>query len=125
MARKDPQEKKALSYALDRRNDYGEHDKGSRTSIRRNKRAPNRADRHRERQVLAAATGVVAVDVAEDVTVRLLVKKSMWFTKRWRKWRDAPLADIVEDQLRRRASAGMADPATVEARIERIRSRAR
>lgn len=125
MSRKDPQEKKALSYARDRRNDYGENNKSSRKNIRRNKRTPNRADRHRERQVLAAATGAVAVDVAEDVTVRLLVKKSMWFTMRWRKWRDAPLADIVEYQLRRRASTGMADPATVEALIERIRSRTR
>lgn len=35
MTRRDPQEKKALSYAKDRRNDYGENDKGSRKGIRR------------------------------------------------------------------------------------------
>jgi hypothetical protein len=63
MARRSPQETKALSYAKDRRNDYGENDKSSRKNIRRNKRIPNRADRHRERQVLAAATGC---DVATD-----------------------------------------------------------
>ena len=42
MARRSPQEKKTLSYAKDRRNDYGENDKSSRKSIRRNKRVPNR-----------------------------------------------------------------------------------
>ncbi len=126
MARRDPQEKKALSYARDRRNDYGENDKSSRKNIRRNKRFPNRADRHRERQVLTAAAGsVVAMEAAEQVEIRLLAKKSMWVTKRWRKWRDAPLAEVVEYKLRRRARTGMEDPAVVEARIERIRRRVR
>jgi hypothetical protein len=104
MARRDPQEKKALGYAKDRRNDYGENDKGSRKSIRRNKRVPNRADRHRERQVLSTAVGfVVAAEQAERAEVRLLAKKSMWMTKRWRKVRDAPLAEFVAARLRRRA----------------------
>ncbi len=35
MARRTPQEKKALSYVKDRRNDYGENDKSSRKNIRR------------------------------------------------------------------------------------------
>lgn len=39
--RRSPQEKKALSYARDRRNVYGENDKSSRKNIRRNKRSPN------------------------------------------------------------------------------------
>jgi hypothetical protein len=126
VARRDPPEKKRLSYTRDRRNDYGENDKSSRRNIRRNKRAPNRSDRHRERQVLAAAIGpVAAVELAERAELKLLAKKSMWLTKRWRKWRDAPLAEIVEYQLRRRARTGMADPAAVDARIERIRRRLR
>lgn len=44
-------------------------------------------------------------------------------TKRWRKYRDAPLADIVENRLRRRIRLGMEDPSTAEARIERVRQR--
>ena len=40
--RSSPQEKKRLSYAKDRRNDYGENDKSSRKNIRRNKRACQR-----------------------------------------------------------------------------------
>lgn len=114
LVRRSPQEKKALSYAKDRRNDYGENDKSSRKNIRRNKRLPNRADRHRARQILASAA-------PEHAETRLAAKKSMWLTKRWRKWRDAPLADIVSYQLRRRAELGMDDQADVDARIERIR----
>ncbi|MFE6612443.1 hypothetical protein [Amycolatopsis sp. NPDC057786] len=125
MARRSPQEKKALSYAKDRRNDYGENDKSSRKNIRRNKRVPNRADRHREHQVLAAATGPVAFEAAEQTESTLTAKKSMWLTKRWRKWRDAPLADTVVYQLQRRARLGMDDPADVDARIERVRRTAR
>jgi hypothetical protein len=120
-ARRSPQEKKALSYAKDRRNDYGENDKSSRRNIRRNKRTPNRADRHREHQLLAGAIGPVAAEAAEGLEGRLLAKKSMWFTKRWRKWRDAPLAEFLTYKLRRRARAGMEDPAAVDARIERVR----
>jgi hypothetical protein len=126
VARKDPQERKALSYARDRRNDYGENDKSSRKNIRRNKRLPNRADRHRERQVLADATGIGVVDdAAERVESQLLAKRSKWMTKQWRKVRDAPLAEVVVSKLRRRAATGMADPAAAEARINRIVRRRR
>jgi hypothetical protein len=44
-------------------------------------------------------------------------------TKRWRKYRDAPLADIVENRLRRRVRLGMRELRTTEARIERVRGR--
>jgi hypothetical protein len=126
--RRSPQEKKALSYAKDRRNDYGENDKSSRKNIRRNKRIPNRADRHRGHQMLTAAAERIAAEAAEaaeQVEDRLVAKKSMWFTKRWRKWRDAPLADIVAYKLRRRAHLGMQDGDAVEERITRIHRRTR
>lgn len=81
-----PQEKKALSCARDRRNDYGETDKASRKTIERRKRDPNRSDRHRERQVLASAAAVTADQViAEEAERVLAAKKSKWFTVRWRK----------------------------------------
>jgi hypothetical protein len=124
VARRSPQEKKALSYAKDRRNEYGENDKSSRKNIRKNKRTPNRADRHREHQVLATAIGVaIDADVVEQAETKLLTKKSMWLTKRWRKWRDAPLGAIVENRLRRRTTLGMDDPAATEERIDRVRRR--
>jgi hypothetical protein len=122
-ARKSPHEKKALSYAKDRRNDYGENDKSSRKAIRQNKRMPNRADRHREQRILASAVGPAADEAAELVEDRLHAKKSMWLTKRWRKWRDAPLADVVVYKLRRRVRLGMAEPDATEDRVDRIRRR--
>jgi len=128
VARRSPQEKRALSYTKDRRNDYGENDKSSRKNIRRNKRIPNRADRHRERQVMPSATGPVELEIAEHAEhaeTRLQAKKSMWLTKRWRKWRDAPLGDVVAFKLQRRAERGMGSTADSEARIERIRRRTR
>ncbi|GAA4011293.1 hypothetical protein GCM10022247_37070 [Allokutzneria multivorans] len=125
MARRSPQEKKALSYERDRRNDYGENDKSSRKNIRRNKQLPNRADRHRERGLLAAATGPVELEAAERAEIALHSKKSMWDTKRWRKWRDSPLRDVVIYKLRRRAALGMLDPDESERRVDRVRRRAR
>ncbi|MBB3101580.1 hypothetical protein FHR83_009309 [Actinoplanes campanulatus] len=119
--RRSPQEKKALSYAKDRRNTYSENDKSSRRNIRRNKRVPNRADRHREHQLLAGATGPMAEPVAERAEDRLSAKKSMWFTKRWRKCPDAPLGDVVASKLRRRARVGMQKPDAVEDRVDRSR----
>lgn len=113
-----------MSYAKDRRNDYGENDKSSRKSIRRNKRTPNRSDRHRASQVLTDAAGAtVDVEVAERAENALLAKKSMWYTTRWRKWRDAPLADIVSYKLRRRAELGIDTPDAVAARLARISRR--
>ncbi|MEV0135781.1 hypothetical protein AB0H83_45980 [Dactylosporangium sp. NPDC050688] len=102
------------------------HRASAERDIRRNKRAPNRADRHRERQVLVAATGSdVGIDAAEQAEYKLLAKKSMWVTKRWRKWRDASLAEFVAHKLQRRAEAGTADPAVVQTKIERVRRRVR
>jgi hypothetical protein len=60
---------------------------------------------------------------AEEAERVLAAKKSKCFTVRWRKWRDAPLADIIENRLRRRARAGMDAPGLVQARIDRIRRR--
>jgi hypothetical protein len=121
MTRRSPQEKKALSYARDRRNDYGENDKSSRKNVRRNKRTPVRADRRREHQMLAFAAGVAAdMDLAESAEITLLCKKSMWFTKPWRKRPDAPLVVIVERRLR--ARLGMIDPVLAERLIDRVRA---
>lgn len=122
MTRRTPQQKKALSYTKDRRNNYGENDKSSRKSIRRNKRTPVRADRRREHQMLAFAARVAAdMDLAERAEVTLLSKKSMWFTAPWRNWPDAPLVVIVERRLRRRAQLGMIDPVRAERLIDRVR----
>ena len=95
MTRKTPQEKKALSYAKDRRNLYGENAKASRKAIPLRKRLVNRANRHQFQQSLAAATDVPDPEVVE---VRALGKRP----KRWTKWPDNPLGEVVALRLERR-----------------------
>ncbi|WP_153054332.1 hypothetical protein [Planomonospora sphaerica] len=121
LRRRSPQEKKRLSYAKDRRNDYGENDKGSRKNIRRSKRAPHRANRHRVNQVLEAAVGAVDEGAEEEVERRLLVKRP----KSWEKSPDAPLGEIVQYTLRRRMTLETGDPKRDAARLERVRRRTR
>ncbi|GLX94684.1 hypothetical protein [Herbidospora sp. NBRC 101105] len=96
---------KRLSYAKDRRNDYGENDKSSRKNIRRNKRFPHRANRRREHQILHAGV--------EEV---LYLKRP----KRWRKYRDAPLGEIVQDRIERRMRMGIVPREVGDPRISRI-----
>ncbi|GAA3440758.1 hypothetical protein [Planomonospora venezuelensis] len=121
LRRRSPQEKKRLSYAKDRRNAYGENDKSSRKNIRRNKRAPHRANRHRVRQVLEAAVGAVDEGAEEEVERRLLAKRP----KSWEKSPDAPLGEIVQYTLRRRMTLGTGDSGRDAARLEHVRRRTR
>ena len=95
MTRKTPQEKKALSYAKDRRNIYGESDKGSRVSIRQNKTFPTRAFRKNINDVLQSAVGAVDLEKAEAVDVKVGGIKR----RKWKKFADAPLGKIVRGQL--------------------------
>ncbi len=87
-----PQEKKALSYAKDCRNCYGESDKGSRKSIRRNKTFPNRAFRKNVNDVLHAAIGEVDLKKAETIDVKAKQIKR----RKWKKWSDRPLGEVVK-----------------------------
>jgi hypothetical protein len=92
--RRSPQEKKALSYARDCRNVYGENDKSSRTSIRRNKRFPYRANRRHHRQTLTVSVGAPDPDVDEAVEVWLCGRRRA----SWRKWPDLPLGMVVKSR---------------------------
>jgi hypothetical protein len=123
VAGRTPQDKKALSYAKDRRNAYGENDKSSRKNIRRNKRVPHRADRRREHQVLAEATGPIVEGIVDKAEDRLIAKPSKRMSWRWRKWPDRSLGEHVEDRLLRRIRLGIDDPVGARARIERVRHR--
>ncbi len=73
--RRSPQEKKALSYAKDRRNEYGENDKSSRRNIPRSKKFPHRANRRRACLVLVAAKGAVDEAAESVVEERLLTRR--------------------------------------------------
>ena len=117
MRRRSPQEKKALSYARDRRNAYGENDKSSRTSIRYRKRLPHRADRRREHQTLDRATGALVDGLGaaaqEALQGKLPKRRAFWFAKR----PDIPLAEHVVDRLRARLGD---DPGRTAERVDRV-----
>lgn len=100
MARLTPQEKKALSYDKDRRNDYGENDKASRRAVPLRKRLVNRANRHDARRLLDAAAGPADLDRADAAEQRAVGKRP----KRWRKQPDKPLGEYLSDKARRRGS---------------------
>lgn len=119
MARRTPQDKKQLSYDRDRRNNYGENDKSSRKSIRRNKRYPNRANRRRDRQALGAAVGAVDEPLAEAVDQNVHNKRR----KRWRKWPDAPLGVHVRGLLQRRQQLEADCSERLAARVRRLQAR--
>ncbi|MGW4247257.1 hypothetical protein [Nocardia sp. NPDC004722] len=117
VVQKSPQEKKILSYMKDRRNDYGENDKSSRKAIRLNKRLPNRADRRRERQIMATTIGAIEPEASDRAEATVNGTRSTWAKRGWRKRPDTPLGDIVIRKLQRQAGIRSADLA---ADIERI-----
>ena len=106
--RRSPQEKKALSYAKDRRNAYGGNDKSSRKRIPRRKREVNMANRHAARLQLDNAIGPVDAERAERAEVRLRSTRG----RTWRKFPDEPLGQVLEwkrKRAERRQTARIAD----------------
>lgn len=95
MKRKTPQEKKALSYAKDCRNCYGESDKGSRKSIRRNKTFPKRSFRKNINDILQRAIGEVDLEKAEIIDAEAQQVKR----NNWKKWSDRPLGEVVKEKV--------------------------
>lgn len=98
MKRKTPQEKKALSYARDCRNTYGENDKSARKNIPLRKAKVNRGYRKKINQVLQQLSRDVDFEKAE------LIESSTRSIKRedWKKSADEPLGRVVERNLGRR-----------------------
>jgi hypothetical protein len=88
MNRKTPQQKKAESYAKDRRNTYGENAKSSRKNIPRNQRLRNRAVRRIARMAFAPST--LDEEWVDAVEVRVKAKRrKAWRsgpTRRWARW---------------------------------------
>lgn len=98
MKEKTPQEKKALSYAKDRRNAYGANDKASRNSIPKRKAGVNRTFRRDISEVLNVVSGILDLEVAEEVEHRVRsVKRADW-----KKFPDRPLGEVVEESIENR-----------------------
>lgn len=99
-----PQEKKALSYANDRRNAYGENDKASRKAIPARKAGESRKVRRKARQ------SVGVLDHIDEVTAEVVESSLRHDLERvggWTKSPDAPLADFIDLQARRRSWRGL------------------
>ena len=98
----DPQEKKRLSLAHDRRNAYGENDKSSRKNIPRSKALGHRAERRIVAEVLShdhiSASDDQATIAESTVKTRTRVKKLKGFVKS----PDRPLSENVANKLERR-----------------------
>lgn len=99
MKEKTPQDKKALSYAKDRRNTYGQNDKASRKIIPLRKAKVNRVYRRKVNEVLdlVVEQGVENADTLES-TARNIKRQY------WKKAADQPLREVVERKLERRES---------------------
>src|ERR1700761_813602 len=97
---KSPQEKKALSYAKDRRNAYGENAKASRKAIPLRKAGENREDRRKVNQDLAALPDL---DEAAAALIESSARHEINRVGGWKKQADIPLAQFVEGQNRKRS----------------------
>jgi hypothetical protein len=97
MKRLSPQEKKALSYARDGRNAYGENDKASRKAIPRRKRQGARAIRRLANQQLPKDVTEVPVEQTEEID-RVIAMAKHKPKHNWRKKPDIPLRDWVARQ---------------------------
>jgi hypothetical protein len=101
---KSPQDKKALSYAKDRRNTFGENDKASRKAIPARKAGESRKVRRKARQSLDV------LDHADEVKAEVVESSLRHDLERvggWKKSPDAPLANYLELQARRRSWRGL------------------
>jgi hypothetical protein len=78
-----PQEKKALSLTKDRRNRYGENDKGSRKTIPAAKARSHRVVRRTDKQALADS------EAAMETVAPTLRKPD------WKKTPDTPLGEVI------------------------------
>lgn len=100
---RNPKEKKTLSYTRECRNAYGESSKGSRKSIRKNKRCSVKA----ERAVLRGLRELECRRMDEDsvgmVEVMLLAKSKHKRLGGFKKYSDQPLISHIECQRSNRA----------------------
>jgi hypothetical protein len=113
--RKTPQEKKKDSYKKDRRNVYGERGSHSRHAVTRAKRARQSVQRAAARQAVDAA--VRDPGLAERLEGRSAARRG----NRWQKVPDAPLEEVIERKLNRRARTGSLPKPIAERKKSRVR----
>lgn len=99
--RRSPAEKKALSYAKDRRNSYGGNDKAARKAIPARKAGENRKDRRKAGQALESYTTLEegAADLLESSLINDIERVYGWS---WKKSPDQTLGEHIKCQKDRR-----------------------
>lgn len=95
---KSPQDKKELSYARDRRNDYGENAKSSRKNIPRAKANANRSERHGQNQATRVALTADTEEQLIAAEIAATTPKKRW----WKKLADTPLGEYLAGKKSRR-----------------------
>ncbi|HKR21174.1 MAG TPA: DUF2255 family protein [Pyrinomonadaceae bacterium] len=100
MKKRTPQEKKALSYARDRRNAYGEAPHAARKSIPLRKAKRNRANRHNADQQLAYP-GTAFDEALADAVESQMKHRAPSF---WGKYPDIPLSEMIRKKSGERAA---------------------
>ena len=96
-----PQDKKALSYANDRRNTYGENSKASRKAIPLRKAKESRHDRRKVTQGLAVISRVAE---EEADLIESSARHDVHRIGGWRKSADEPLGKVVANAMAARES---------------------
>ncbi|NNU16802.1 hypothetical protein HK107_10780 [Parvularcula sp. ZS-1/3] len=99
--KRSPQEKKALSYAKDRRNDYGENDKASRKAVPARKAKEHRQNRRGAKQAANQLTSMPE-EVAEEIESSLI--QGVERVGAWKKKPDVPLEKHVATRQARKPS---------------------
>lgn len=99
MKRLTPQEKKALSYERDRRNNYGEAPHAARKAIPLNKARRNRSNRRHQNQQLRYVGPAPDEPLADELESRMLRRAP----RVWKKSPDAPLGEVVARKVGGRA----------------------
>ena len=98
--RRSPQERKRLSLLKDRRNNYGQSDKGPRAIIPLKKRLGNR--RVRRSSAALVIVGRLADEKLDAFESGIKAKTRLRLKMRWRKSPDAPLGAYVESRRKAR-----------------------
>jgi hypothetical protein len=102
---KSPEEKKAASHALDRRNTYRESPHGARKSIPRGRARVHRAERHAVRQALHQSERADQGDTeASELAETAVAETKLQRLKGFKKVPDTPLGVVVRRKTERRAA---------------------
>src|SRR4051812_15468156 len=91
MKRKSPQQKKAESYAKDRRSTYGNNAKAARSAVPALKRQRSQAERRVAKQELGGAASIADENRVDAMKNKVAQKRR----KAWRKVPDEPLGDVL------------------------------